>query len=280
MGNYISTEPDSSSNRVSISGVSTMMQQLYTSCCISYCISVPDIQPEAKEKYQNYTDEIAATPKHQGQPNLIVAYRNCTSENTPMYSYENLKKLIKVLKVIDGDTLDIALHCDDTGKIFKHRIRMYGIDTPEMHPSLSNSDRAKEIEASKQSREALTQRLQENDNLVVAHFHKFDKYGRLMATLYDKQGEDINKWMISAGYAQEYFGKTKKKFVERLPLMVSECDHDYFDTPRNSEPSEGKTAEAFKEEAKERVSDESEMCEFEEFPADITEEAKNNIHIV
>ena len=176
--------------------------------------------------------------------------------------------------------LDIALHCDDTGKIFKHRIRMYGIDTPEMHPSLSNSDRAKEIEASKQSREALTQRLQENDNLVVAHFHKFDKYGRLMATLYDKQGEDINKWMISAGYAQEYFGKTKKKFVERLPLMVSECDHDYFDTPRNSEPSEGKTAEAFKEEAKERVSDESEMCEFEEFPADITEEAKNNIHIV
>jgi endonuclease YncB( thermonuclease family) len=140
---------------------------------------------------------------------------------------------------------------------------MFGIDTPEMHPSLSNPDRAKEIEASKQSKEALTRRLQENDNLVVAHFHKFDKYGRLMATLHDKQGEDINKWMISSGYAQEYFGKTKKKFVAAAPLMLSACENDYFETPRTSEQTD------------EKVPD-----DFEEFPKDITEEAKNNIRIV
>jgi hypothetical protein len=98
--------------------------------------------------------------------------------------------------------------------------------------------------------------------MVLAHFHTFDKYGRLMATLYDKQGEDINKWMIASGYAQEYFGKTKKKFVASAPLLLSACENDYFETPRTSEQSEEKKEEA--------------LDDFEEFPKDITEEAKNN----
>jgi endonuclease YncB( thermonuclease family) len=246
----------------SISNTASIIEQLSISKWISCCVSVPEPDPKEKDKYMNYTDEIVASPKH---IDLVQAYHTCTSENTPNYGYENLKKLVKVLKVMDGDTIDIALHSDDTGKIFKHRIRLYGIDTPEMHPSLSNPDRLKEIEASKQSKEALTQRLQENDNMVVAHFHKFDKYGRLMATLHDKQGEDINKWMIVSGYAQEYFGKTKKKFVASAPLMLSACENDYFETPRTSEQSEKK------EEA---------LDDFEEFPNEITEEAKNNVHHV
>lgn len=242
---------------------SSIIQQLSTLPCISCCrIEEPD--PKAKDKYETHTDEIVASPK-QGTIDLILAYHTCTSENTPTYSYENLKKMVKILKVMDGDTIDIALHYEDSGKIFKHRVRLYGIDTPEMHPSLSNPDRLKEIEAAKQSKEALTQKLQENDNLVVAHFHTFDKYGRVMATLHDKQGEDINKWMIASGHAQEYFGKTKKKFVASAPLLLSASEHDYFDTPRTSEQSEEK------KEAHD---------EFEEFPEDITEEAKNNIRIV
>jgi endonuclease YncB( thermonuclease family) len=236
---------------------SSITQQLSTLPCISCCISVPE--PKAKDKYETHTDEIVASPK-QGTIDLILAYHTCTSENTPNYSYENLKKMVKILKVMDGDTLDIALHYEDSGKIFKHRVRLYGIDAPEMHPSLSNPDRLKEIEAAKQAKEALIQKLQENDNLVVAHFHTFDKYGRVMATLHDKHGEDINKWMITSGHAQEYFGKTKKKFVASAPLLLSASEHDYFDTPRTSE---------------EKVPE-----DFEEFPEDITEEAKNNIRIV
>ena len=141
-------------------------------------------------------------------------YYNCTYENTPIYSYENLQRMVKVLRVVDGDTLDIALYYTETGKIFRHRVRLYGIDTPEKRPSLSNKNRDKEIAASKKSREALTEKLKENDNLVIAHFYKPDKYGRLLCTLYDKQGDDINKWMIESGFAYEYFGKTKKKFSE------------------------------------------------------------------
>ena len=71
-----------------------------------------------------------------------------------------------------------------------------------------------EIAASKRSSEALSKILQENDNIVIGFFYKPDKYGRLLCTLYDKNGEDINKWMVLNGYAYEYFGKTKEKYKE------------------------------------------------------------------
>jgi len=115
--------------------------------------------------------------------------------------------------VLDGDTVDIALcHSITDNRIYRHRVRLFGIDTPEKRPLKSNENREKEIEASKKSMNALIQKLEKNDNYVVAFFYKNDKYGRLMCTFYDKTGEDINKWMILNGYAKEYFGGTKEKF--------------------------------------------------------------------
>ena len=60
----------------------------------------------------------------------------------------------------------------------------------------------------------MTDKLQENKNIVTALFYKPDKYGRLLCTFYDNKGEDINAWMIQQGYATSYFGKTKKSYEE------------------------------------------------------------------
>ena len=52
-----------------------------------------------------------------------------------------------------------------------------------------------------------------------------------MCTFYDKQGDDMNQWMVKSGFAYEYFGKTKKAFrevSEKKTIVVSECDNDYF----------------------------------------------------
>jgi micrococcal nuclease len=119
---------------------------------------------------------------------------------------------VKILRLIDGDTVDIALRHDDTGLIYRHRVRLYGIDTPEKRPSLSDPNRHLEIEASKRAKEGLEQRFRENDFIVLAVFYRPDKYGRLLCTFYDRTGEDINKWMVAQGFAYEYHGKTKKKF--------------------------------------------------------------------
>lgn len=141
-------------------------------------------------------------------------YKDSTNENTPLYSYEGIKKKVKVLRVVDGDTLDVALHHDETNKIFKYRVRLYGIDTPEKRPLKSDPNRDKEIEAAKKSSKAMQDKLDENNNIVVALFYKPDKYGRLLCSIYDKNGNDINEWMIQSGYAYAYYGKTKKSFEE------------------------------------------------------------------
>ena len=59
-------------------------------------------------------------------------------------------------------------------------------------------------------------KVEENNHLMYLLFHTPDKYGRLLGTLYDKKGVNINKWMIEQGYATEYFGKTKKSFDQVL----------------------------------------------------------------
>jgi micrococcal nuclease len=143
-------------------------------------------------------------------------YQASTDQNTPTVSFENMKKKIKVLRVLDGDTLDIALYHEDTRKIFKYRVRLYGIDTPEKKPLKSDPNRDKEMEASKKSSAAMQQKVDENQQMMYLLFHTPDKYGRLLGTLYDKKGVNMNQWMIEQGYATEYFGKTKKSFDQVL----------------------------------------------------------------
>ena len=139
-------------------------------------------------------------------------YKDCTYDNTPVFTFENIRKKIKVLRIMDGDTLDIALEHEHTTKIYQHRVRLYGIDTPEKRPLKSNPHRELEMEASLRALKALELIVKDNDYILFAHFQGFDKYGRLLCTLYDKKGDNMNEWMIHNGYAVEYFGKTKKKF--------------------------------------------------------------------
>lgn len=140
-------------------------------------------------------------------------YRNCTDENTPFVSYENMRKKVKVLRVVDGDTVDIAM-ANEHHKIFKYRVRLYGIDTPEKKPSKNSPDRDQEIEAAKNATEAMKKKMNENECIVTVVLTKPDKYGRLLGTFYGKHGENINEWMIQQGHATEYFGKMKKPFSQ------------------------------------------------------------------
>ena len=178
------------------------------------CFNVPVAATGTFDKSSQSTFNKSAQNTVESVQNTVVEcpYKNSTNENTPFYTFENIKKKIKILNIVDGDTVDIAFHHEEMNRIFKYRVRLYGIDTPEKRPLKSNPNREKEIAASKVSKNALTVRLQENDNILVALFYKADKYGRLLATLYDKNGDNINEWMITAGYAYAYFGKTKEAY--------------------------------------------------------------------
>jgi micrococcal nuclease len=163
-------------------------------------------EPTLPEKGQNDI-QLVILDKKEEDP-----YKDSTYENTPEYTLNNLRQKVKILRVLDGDTVDIALYHEASKHIYRHRVRLYGIDTPEKRPSLLDPNRQAEIAASLRAKQALEQRVKENDFILVALFYQTDKYGRQMCTFYDKNGDDINQWMIQQGHAYEYHGKTKKKF--------------------------------------------------------------------
>lgn len=131
-------------------------------------------------------------------------------DNTPIWSLKDKYRYVKILKVYDGDTAWIALRLD--GKVYRHKIRLLGIDTPEMKPSLSMPNREEEIKKAKEAKKFLSD-LVEN-KVIRIKCGDWDKYGRLLATLYTNgscftSSVDINQLMIDKKLAKAYFGGTK-----------------------------------------------------------------------
>lgn len=114
---------------------------------------------------------------------------------------ETIKYPCRVLKVLDGDTLDVEI---DLGfGIFKRdRIRVYGIDTPEIHSRNKNEKKAGE-----KAKSALIECLGENTKFEPAGK---DKYGRMLGVVYCTDGQPAAKSLISKGIGREYYG-TKKE---------------------------------------------------------------------
>lgn len=150
-----------------------------------------------------------ALPKSDPDP-----YEDVTLENTP----EDALRLhlpprvpARVLRVVDGDTLDLALYRQEYGRCYRYRVRLYGIDTPEKRPPLAQANREEEIAAAVRASAAMTAQLATTHHRVHLQLYGADKYGRLLGTIY--QGPlDLCQWMIDQGHATPYFGKTKKTF--------------------------------------------------------------------
>jgi endonuclease YncB( thermonuclease family) len=140
-------------------------------------------------------------------------YELANIDNTPTYTLNGTKVVVKVLRVVDGDTLDIAWN-GINATMYKCRVRLFGIDAPESKPRLNVSNRAQEMEAAKAAKNALQARLQASSMRVLLHFRGSDKYGRWLATAYDvNTDDDLCHWMIQKGLACAYDGGKKAAFV-------------------------------------------------------------------
>lgn len=109
----------------------------------------------------------------------------------------------KVLKVIDGDTIDTDL---DLGfRIHTNvRFRLNGIDTPE----LNQSDATLKLKA-QQAKQFLEEQILGKDVVIMSH--KTDKYGRWLAdvSLVGFDCPTINDQLITLGLAKKYFGESR-----------------------------------------------------------------------
>ena len=135
-------------------------------------------------------------------------------------TYNNVKsqepKIISgIAKVIDGDTI----------RINKDKIRLFGIDAPEKKqqckkPFLTISVLTfnKDYQCGEMSTNKLKMKI--NKKFVMCKSDNKDRYDRFIAECFiDKN--NINRWMVSNGYAVAY-RKYSKKFVSQENLAKKE----------------------------------------------------------
>jgi micrococcal nuclease len=132
-----------------------------------------------------------------------------------MYEYR-VKKLIKV---VDGDTIDVEIDLGFDISITQ-RVRLAGIDTPE-----SRTKDLAEKELGLEVKELLKHKLEEATTIVIKT-EKPDstgKFGRVIGWLHlDNDEESFNKTLVASGYAWEYDGGTKEKDFALLKIKRAE----------------------------------------------------------
>lgn len=132
---------------------------------------------------------------------------NCS--NTPWLSLDGDIILARVSDVYDGDTITIIFNF--SGSFFKEKCRLENIDTAEI--------RTKNLDEKKFALETKT--FLSNlilDKIIYIKCGKWDKYGRLLGTLYINENDinnnhSINNMLLNNGMAYEYNGKTKNEFI-------------------------------------------------------------------
>lgn len=122
-----------------------------------------------------------------------------------MYDY----KIKNVIKVVDGDTIDVDIDLGMNTIKANERIRLAGIDTPE---SRTNDKFEKSLGI--ESKEYLKSKLKEAKKIIIKTElpDSTEKYGRMLGWLYlDEDTVSLNDHMIEEGYAWPYMGATKVK---------------------------------------------------------------------
>jgi len=129
----------------------------------------------------------------------------------------------QVIKVVDGDTIDVAIDLGFDISLTK-RVRLSGVDTPE-----SRTTDLKEKSLGLEVKEWLKKKLQDQTDIIIKTElpDSTEKYGRILGQLFvgDKEVMSVNKkksvnqQMIDEGYAWPYKGDTKVKDFEKLKTI-------------------------------------------------------------
>jgi micrococcal nuclease len=116
----------------------------------------------------------------------------------------------QVKKIIDGDTFDIVIDLGfDT--LRKARVRLYGVNTPESRTS--NIEEKKMGLAAKEFTDQWLSSANHNVKIETI-IDKNEKYGRVLARVWNEAGECLNEAIVKSGLAREYFGVGDKTFTE------------------------------------------------------------------
>ena len=118
----------------------------------------------------------------------------------------------KLVKVIDGDTIDIDIDLGFGVWLRNQRIRMYGIDTPE--------SRTRDLDEKKYGLAAkafLTEMLDDSHLILKTHKDERGKFGRILGEIWRTTNfadQSINNYMIERHHAVAYHGQSKDDIAQ------------------------------------------------------------------
>ena len=125
-----------------------------------------------------------------------------------MYEYR-----CKIVKVIDGDTVDVDIDLGFGVWLHKERIRLYGIDTPE-----SRTRDKVEKKYGLKSKKFLQDQLKKAKSITIRTYkgEEKGKFGRILGDIWC-DGKSVNQLMCKVGHAVAYYGQNKA-LIEKAHL--------------------------------------------------------------
>ena len=121
-----------------------------------------------------------------------------------MYEYN-----VKVIKVIDGDTVDVDIDLGFGVWLHKERVRLYGIDTPE-----SRTSDVQEKFYGQRAKAFLEKWVTAGDvTLRTKTYDAKGKFGRILGEIWCFD-TNVNVKMIEEHHAVRYHGQSKQEIAE------------------------------------------------------------------
>jgi endonuclease YncB( thermonuclease family) len=160
---------------------------------------------------------------------------NYNDLNTPLFSFNGLKCISRVVSITDGDTIKVVINFKDS--YYKIIVRLNDVDTCETNSKLSDNKelgiKAKlrmfnlitgktlDIKENDILKKQIAKELNNNCYYVYIVCYDFDKYGRVLADIYKTEADAISfsSILISEKLAYKYGGKTKLTEKEQIELL-------------------------------------------------------------
>ena len=116
-----------------------------------------------------------------------------------------------IVKVVDGDTVDVDIDLGFSVWLKKQRVRLYGLDTPE--------SRTRDKEEKKYGLLAKAKVLEHcpigsKIKVKTQKGKSKGKYGRILGELISDKSVNVNKFLIDNNYGVDYHGFSKDEIEE------------------------------------------------------------------
>jgi endonuclease YncB( thermonuclease family) len=156
---------------------------------------------------------------------------NFNDTNTPVFSFNGINGMSRVVDITDGDTIKAIINFKDS--YYKIIVRLNNIDTCETK-SKCEENKNLGIEAKKRlynlitnktidtnDKKQIKQELNNNCYLIYLKCYDFDKYGRVLGDIYYNDTDDtsFSSILIKEKLAYVYGGKTKLTEKEQIELL-------------------------------------------------------------